>query len=291
MSILFNMHTMPRTLHEADKGAWNYRGTNNTSTPSNTNGNSGGSGGSSGPTDEQKKAYDNLSAISGFNFQTPQNTYQLGSKALDIADKGNENIANFAVLNTKQKGTNDWYKQRQDLQSVVSQLSDASGNMFYGSGIEDFMDLYARKDDQNTVETLNTERDNQNSINQDYYEALQANINARNNAAIDAEEAMRGVAADYAAQGNNIHPDLAAGMMDTTNHTLKLPDWMNTDFASGKFQQAVTPEMLDYVRPTMDAQTATDENKVDRVPTTANTASTNQSYWQRLRNGYNRRNQ
>lgn len=252
---------------------------------------SGGGGGSKDPTEEQKKAFNNLGAISGFNLETPKNTYNLGNEVLDVADKGNENIANFAINNAKRKATNEWYKQRQDLQSVVNQLTDSAGNMLYGSGIRDFMDLYARKDDQNNIETLNTERDNINSINQDRYEALQANINARNNTAVDAEESLRSVAADYAAQGNNIHPDLVKDYLDTDNHTLKLPDWMKTDFARDNFQQAVNPEMLDFIRPSMDAQTATNKKLVDRVPTTANASSTNQSYWQRLRNGYNRRNQ
>lgn len=252
---------------------------------------SGGYGVGGGGGADEKQAADNLAAVTGFNFQTPKNVYDNTNKVLDTSNEGNKNIADWTIRNDRQQATNDWYKQRQDLQSVVSHLSDSSGNMFYGSGLEDFMDLYARKDDQNNVETLNTEKKNEASVMQDYYEALQANINASNTAAIDSEESMRNVAADYVAQLNNIKPDLAKDYIDSDNKNLNLPDWLNVNFVEDRLEGPVNPEMLDFIRPSMDAQTATNKKLVDRVPITANASSTNQSYWQRLRNGYNRRNQ
>lgn len=249
-----------------------------------------GAGGTAGPTDNDKKAMDALGAISGFNYQTPQKMAELGDKMYDISDKGNENIRDFAINNAKRKSASEWYKDQQDLQSVASQLADASGNLMNGSGLLDFVDLIARRDDEQDVEILNTAHDNENSIWNDFFEGMQQNINARNNAYIDAQESMRNIGADYVAQGNSIHPDLVEDYLDKDNHTLKLPDWMNSDgWAEKRFRQAVEPQMADFYRPAMDALKATNENKVDREPTTVNQPSTNKDYWTRMRQGYKRR--
>lgn len=262
------------------------------SSSSSNNGGGGGYGGSSGPSATEKQAQANLGGISGYNFQTPQLMADLGDKALDIGDRGNANIRDLAINNARRKSSSDWYKTQQDLQSVTSQLADASGNLMNGSGFLDFLDLIARRDDQQDVEILNTAHDNENALWSDYYEALQQNINSRNQMYIDAQEAMRGVAADYVAQSNSIHPDTASSMVDANGHTLKLPDWLQSDnYAEGKLRQEVNPTMQDFFRPAMDAQTATDKDLVDREPKTANQASTNRSYWDRMRSGYGRRNQ
>lgn len=250
----------------------------------------GGGYGSGGA--KAKEAFNNLGAISGYNFQTPQLSYELSSEVLDKADEGNKNLTTLAVNNARRKAANDWYKSQQDLQSVTSQLTDASGTAMNGSNFYDMLDLIARRDDQADVEVLNTARSNEDAINQDYWEAMQSNINARNSAAVDAQEAMRNVAADYAAQGNNIDPDMVKDMMDNENHTLKPPDWLQSDdWAKNKFKDPVNPEMADFVRPAMTADTATKEKLVDREPTSVNSGSANKSYWQRMREGYNRRNQ
>lgn len=257
----------------------------------NGDGADGENGNGTGPTDEQKKLQANLAGISGYNFQTPQLMVNLGDKSMNISDTGNKNLMDNAIKNAKRKASSEWYKSQQDLQSVVSQLSDASGNMMNGSAFQDFLDLIARRDDQQDVEVLNAAHENESSIMQDYYEALQQNINSRNQMYIDAQEAMRNVAADYAAQSNNIHPDLASGIIDQNGHTLTLPEWLQSDnFAESRFRQAVEPQMQGFYRPAMDAQLATN-NGLDREPTTVNQPSTNQSYWTRMRQGYGRRNQ
>lgn len=258
-----------------------------------TNGMSGVyGGGSSSPTANDKKAQANLGGISGYNFQTPQKMADLGDKVVDISDEGNANQRDYALKNIRRKSANEWYRTQQDLQSVTSQLADASGNLANGSGLLDFWDLIARRDDEQDVDVLNTARDNEADVWNNYYEVLQSNINDRNRMYVDAEEAMRGVLADYVAQSNSIHPDLAASMIDEKNHTLKPPDWMNPDsFAENRFRDAVMPEMQDFFRPAMDADTATKNKLVDREPTTANQSSTNKSYWDRMRSGYYRRNQ
>lgn len=272
-------------------GASNFGSLNSDTNSSNGYGGSGGGSGGSTSSNE-KQAQANLGGVAGYNYQTPQLMVTLGDKAMDIGDKGSSNILNYSIANAKRKATNEWYKGQQDLQSVTSQLADASGNMNNGSAFYDFLDLIARRDDQQDAEVLNAAHENESALWGDYYEAQQQNINARNQMYIDAQEAMRNVAADYVAQSNNINPDLATSMVDTNNHTITLPDWLQSDgYAEERFRDAVQPELQDFYRPAMDALTATNSNKVDREPTTTNRASANQSYWERMRNGYGRRNQ
>lgn len=267
-------------------GGWiDANGTNRSSSGS-------GGGGGGGASGKEKKAQENLGGIAGFNFETPQIMVGLGNKAMDIGDKGNANIRDYSIANAKRKSTNEWYKSQQDLQSVTSQLSDASGNAMNGSGFYDFLDLIARRDDQQDNEVLNAAHENESAIWGDFYEGMQQNINSRNQMYIDAQEAMRNVGADYAAQSNNINPNLAASLFDNKNHTLKLPEWLNSDgYAEKLFRDAVQPELQDFFRPEMDADKATKNGLIDREPTTVNKSSTNMSYWDRMRKGYGRRNQ
>ena len=261
----------------------------------------GGSGGSSGPTDEQKKAGDNLAAIVGYNADTLKNKAKQGDKAFDIADEQSKLMKLSQTKQNKRNAGNDWYTRQQKLQSVSNWLADASGNAMYGSFYNDLNDLIARQDDMDDVEVLNQMRENQNQVDNDYYEAIMANNNSRNELYMDTEANLRELAADYAAQLNNIHPDLAKDMIDKDGKTLKIPygsenkndklDFLNTAYFDSNVRSAIEPELQGLYRPEDAASEAYKQGLVNRKNTSQNNDSANRDYWSRVRQGYQRRSQ
>lgn len=251
----------------------------------------GGGGGSSAPTQQQKDAQANLGAIAGYNAGTATGKAGNMDKALDIADQQNESKYQMAVRQAKRRADDDWYAQVQKLQSVNSQLADASGNAMYGSFSDDLSDLIARRDDMDDVAVLNQLRQNMEDADEEYIAALMANNNARNETYADTEESLRSIVSDYAAQSNNIHPDLAKDLIDKDGHTVKAPKFLDTDYFAKHVRDAIKARDVDFLRPGNDATTISKQQLVDRDPMTQYGSSANMDYWQRLRQGYSRRTQ
>lgn len=270
----------------------------------NASGNGGGSGSGSGSsgsggsgdgtldiTDRERKAADNLGGIVGWNADTVRGAYDNANKVYDVADEQSKNLQAVQTKQNKKTAANDWYAQQQKLQSVVANLSDNMGNSANGSSIYDFWDMIARKDDMDDASTLDTMRKNQNTIDNAYYEAIMQNNNSRNDQAMQTEKNLREIAGDYAAQMNNISPGMVDenGLIDAENHTLNLPDWLNTSFFDEHLREAVKPEDQGLYRP----DAAASDNWAQYLLTgQRNTASSSSpGYRDRLVQGYQRRTQ
>ena len=254
-------------------------------------GGGGGSGGGySGPSDEQRKAGDNLGAITGYNANALKDKFDDMSDMYDIADRGNQNLRDTNILQAKQKAGSDWFRQHMKLQRTASALNDRSGNAMRGSYLYDYRDLLATADDNIDSETLDTQRENVNSVLSSYQEALMQNINARNEDALSTEYGLRELYADYVAQLNNIHPDLAAGYLNTGEHTLNnAPDWLKnvTNFYRDHRQEIPEMELQSLYRP--DAANHQAENEGVRDNDYNRLSSASNDYWTRMNRGYDQR--
>lgn len=250
-------------------------------------GGGGGGGGYSGPTDEQRKAFNNLGAITGYNADTLKDQYGDQMSIYDIADQMNQSMRDENIRQAKQKAGTDWFRQHLKLQRTASALNDRSGNAMRGSYLYDYRDLLGTADDNIDSETLDTMRENENSVLMSYFESKMDDVNNRNQAALATEQGLRELYADYIAQGNNIHPDLVAGQMDTGNHTLKENSWLNTDWFDSHKVSAAVPESADLYRPDRANHRADEQNLYDSGYNTKSSAV--ESYWDRMNRGYDQR--
>lgn len=250
-------------------------------------GGGGGGGGSSGPTDDQRKAFGNLGAITGYNAGTLRDQYKDQMTIYDIADKMNQSMRDENIRQSKQKAAGDWFRQHLKLQDVASALNDRSGNAMRGSYLYDYRDLLAEADDNIDAETLDTMRDNANQILMSYFESKMDDVNNRNQAALATEQGLRELYADYMAQGNNIHPDLVAGQMDTKNHTLKENSWLKTDWFDDHLVEAAEPESQGLYRPDRANTQAREKGLTGGSYATSSAAAG--SYWDRMNRGYDQR--
>lgn len=75
--------------------------------------------------------------------------------------------------------------------------------------------------------TLEQQRENQNTINNDLFETTAQNINARNENAIDTEYGLNNILADYAAQATTVAPDKAKERGLFGDNTVNPTDFLN----------------------------------------------------------------
>ena len=255
----------------------------------NTNwtGGGGGGGGSTGPTDEQKKAFGNLGAISGENADTLKDQYEDQMSIYDIADQMNQSMRDESLRQAKQKAGTDWFRQHLKLQRTASALNDRSGNAMRGSYLYDYRDLLDTADDNIDSETLDTMRENENSILMSYFESKMDDVNNRNQAALATEQGLRELYSDYVAQGNNIHPDLVEGLINRGGHSLNDSSWLKTDWFDDHKVEAATPESTDLYRPDAANHQAREKGLKNSGYNTASSAVS--SYWDRMNRGYDQR--
>lgn len=243
--------------------------------------------GSTGPSQNQRDAAANLGAIVGENADNLRDKFDNAMNNLDIADEQNQSLRDANVLLARQGAGSDWFRQHLKLQRSASALNDRSGNATRGSYLYDYRDLLRTADDNIDSETLDTQRENVNGALLSYFEALAQNVNARNEMAADTESGLRELYADFLAQLNNIHPDLAEDKLDTDNHSVKPTDWLSTDFYGSHVTQAATPETQGLYRPDRANTTAVEGGTRAKEYNTASSAIS--SYWDRMNRGYDQR--
>lgn len=243
--------------------------------------------GSSGPSDNQRKAADNLGAVVGYNVDTIKDNYGDMMSIYDLADQQNQDLRDNNLLLARQSAGSDWFRQHLKLQRTASALNDRSGNALRGSYLYDYRDLLRTADDNIDSETLDTQRENENSILQSYFESAAQNAVNRDEAAADVEKGLRELYADYVAQVNNIHPDLAEDMLDTEGHTLNGVDWLQTDFFDSHRAERVRPERQGLYRPDRATTTARRQGLTGGNYDTGSAVM--QSYWDRMNRGYDQR--
>ena len=247
----------------------------------------GGGGGSSGPTDDQKKAFGNLGAITGENADTLKDQYEDQMSIYDIADQMNKSMRDESLRQAKQKMGSDWFREHLKLQRTASALNDRGDKAMRGSYLYDYKDLLKTADDNIDSETLDTMRENENSILMSYFESKMDDINNRNQAALATEQGLRELYSDYIAQGNNIHPDLVESLINRGGHSLNDSPWLKTDWFDDHKVEAATPESTDLYRPDAANHQAREQGLKNNGYNTASSAVS--SYWERMNRGYDQR--
>lgn len=252
-------------------------------------GGGGGGGSSTEPTEEQKKAAGHLGGIVGWNAQTLLDAAKHADEIFDISDRQNKSLWEHESKQNRRSATADWAANQIKLQNVASQLRHAQGNALRGSNLYTMLDLLARKDDLDDVEVLTTLAENLDQVNNDYYKALMATNNSRNEMYSDTEKDLRDLMGDYAAQMNSIHPDTADELIDSENHTLKPPDWLQTEYYEEHKRPEIQAQSRGWIRPANFADEVWGPNQVtnNRQPNLAQAGS--RDYWSRMYSGYERR--
>lgn len=221
-------------------------------------------------TDEQRQAANNLTTIANYNAQSTKNQLAQQLENYDLADKQNRALADTEKNQSSKSAAADRFAQNKKLQNATRSLLGTVGSGLYGSTLYNIMDMLRNRQDLDSQATLNTLQQNWDTAENAYNESANANVLSRNDAATNAEYALRGIQSDTAAQLNNINPDLfvAPGEGDTN---------VGADgTAADNKHEANLARMSGYIMPS--------KNQIEQQ-TKPRSVSKN-SYFNKLMNGY-----
>ena len=221
-------------------------------------------------TDEQRQAANNLTTIANYNAQSTKNQLAQQLENYDLADKQNRALADTEKNQSSKSAAADRFAQNKKLQNATRGLLGTVGSGLYGSTLYNIMDMLRNRQDLDSQATLNTHQQNWDTAENAYNESANANVLSRNDAAPNAEYALRGIQSDTAAQLNNINPDLfvAPGEGDTN---------VGADgTAADNKHEANLARMSGYIMPS--------KNQIEQQ--TKPRSVTKNSYFNKLMNGY-----
>lgn len=226
-------------------------------------------------TSDQKKAAANLGGIAGYNAQSTKNQLSQARTNFNLADAQNAALAETQYDQNSRKAAGERFVQARKLQSSASDVTNAAGNALNGSGFANLVRMLRDRTDWDNSEVLNTLTQNQNAVRNSLDESINANVLARNDAAMTAEHALRGIEADMSAQLNNINPGLyVAPGTGAANFSSK-------DMAKNNTLPAHLAALAGYILPANAAQQAAALNR----PATSAPAASSPFVWQGLRPG------
>lgn len=221
-------------------------------------------------TDEQRQAANNLTTIANYNAQSTKNQLAQQLENYDLADKQNRALADTEKDQSSKSAAADRFAQNKKLQNATRGLLGTVGSGLYGSTLYNIMDMLRNRQDLDSQTTLNTLQQNWDTAENAYNESANANVLSRNDAATNAEYALRGIQSDTAAQLNNINPDLfvTPGEGDTN---------VGADgTAANNKHEANLARMSGYIMPS--------KNQIEQQ--TKPRSVTKNSYFNKLMNGY-----
>ncbi|WP_299314380.1 hypothetical protein, partial [uncultured Halomonas sp.] len=221
-----------------------------------------------GPTDEQKAAAANLKAIAAANAQSTKDQYDRAMQNYDLADQQNRQSALVQRQQASRASANDRFAQQRKLQAATKSVLGAAGNALQGSQLYGLIDILRGRDDLDHTEVLDNLTGNWNAIINALNESLSANVLARNEAASNAEFALRGIESDTSAQLGNIHKDLyvAPGTGGA--------QFGSAGYAAARQRAANLAQLAGYIQPEA------------RAKTRAALPGGNSTYFDRLMTGY-----
>lgn len=128
----------------------------------------------------------------------------------DYANRQNRRLADVQLIQNSRKNEADRFNQQRDLQSSAQGLLGSMNQALNGSATTNLMDMLESRNDRDNLSYWTTLQQNQNAVENAYDESVNQNNVAKNDAAINAEYALRALEGDLAANLNNINPTLYA---------------------------------------------------------------------------------
>lgn len=168
----------------------------------------GGYSASSSPTEAQQQAADNLKNIMYFNSDSIKRQNSQMNENYDRADRQNRALADVENKQNSRKAASERFAANKKLQAALHGLLGAAGNALNGSANHELLDMINTRTDLDNNEAWQSLTQNRNTVENAYQEALNQNVLARHEAAINAEYALRNLEAGVAADLNNINPEL-----------------------------------------------------------------------------------
>lgn len=126
----------------------------------------------------------------------------------DYANRQNRRLADVELKQNSRKSESDRFNAMRDLQNAALGLFGSMNQAMNGSTLGNLMRMLENRSDRDNDTYWTQLQVNQDQVNNAYEESVNQNNVAKNDAAINAEQALRSMEGDLAANLNNINPNL-----------------------------------------------------------------------------------
>lgn len=161
-------------------------------------------------TERERKAANNLSTIAKANADSTRNQFNQQIANYDFANKQNRRLADVQLKQNSRKTSSDRFEAQRDLQNSALGLLGSMNQAMNGSTLGNFMRMMENRNDKENNTYWTQHQVNQDQVQNSYDDSFNQNQVAKNDAAINAEKALRDMEADLSANLNNINPTLFA---------------------------------------------------------------------------------
>lgn len=160
------------------------------------------------PTTDEKKAASRSKNIAKWNKQSVDLNLDWMNSLYDASDKQNKALLDAEKTQNRQKTEADRFQAQRSLQNAARGLVNTVGQGLNSSATGNIANMVRDQQDADNVDYWTTLRQNQNTVENAYQEALNQNYLSRREAGINAQIAKRDIESNLAASLQNIHPDL-----------------------------------------------------------------------------------
>lgn len=159
-------------------------------------------------TERERKAAENQGLVSGDNVLAVQNQLmrQMGNYA--FSDAQNRALADRQLRQNSAKTSADRFEAQRDLQAAATGLLGSMGQAMNGSSLGNLRSMLRQRNDKENNTYWAQHKVNQDAIENAYQDSFNQNMVARRDAMQSAEKAIRDIESDWAANLNNINPNL-----------------------------------------------------------------------------------
>lgn len=160
------------------------------------------------PTIDEKNAASRAKNIAKWNRRSVDLNLGWMNDLYDASDKQNKELLNDEKVQNRQKTEADRFQAQRSLQNAARGLVNTVGQGLNSSATGNIANMVRGQQDSDNVDYWTTLRQNQNTVENAYQEALNQNYLSRREAGIKAQIAKRDIESNLAASLQNIHPDL-----------------------------------------------------------------------------------
>lgn len=159
-------------------------------------------------TDRERQAANNQTAISAQNVRDVQNQLNRQLANYDFADAQNRALADTQLNQNSRKTSADRFEAQRDLQAATLGLLGSMGTAMNGSSTGNLARMLESRNDKENNTYWAQHQVNQDAVENAYQDSLNQNRVARRDAMQSAEKSIRDIESDWAANLNNINPNL-----------------------------------------------------------------------------------
>lgn len=227
-------------------------------------------------TERERLAAEHQKEIAKWNAATTKNQLAQQLANYDFANRQNRRLADVELKQNSRKSETDRFNALRDLQNAALGLFGSMNQAMNGSTLGNLMRMLENRSDRDNDTYWGQLQVNQDQVNNAYEETFNQNNVAKNDAAISAEQALRSMEGDLAANLNNINPNLyeAPG---TGGANLGGTGTFNANKVAENMAK-----LSGYLMPDSSVQSARDTSP-------RNTLNSSSGYFNRLVNGFNGR--